>query len=161
MPEAQLDRFMLKVIVEYPSRHEEREILDRMVTTSPEAPTSVIGDKHILRARQAVQSIYIDEKIKDYVLDIVFATRQPSEHGLKNLQQLIEVGASPRATIFLLRTAMAYAFLQGRGYVIPDDIKRIAADVLRHRIVVSFEAEAEDISSDHIIQQVLNRVNIP
>ena len=161
LPEAQLDRFMLKVIVEYPSRHEEREIINRMVNGAPEPPNAIISTKHIQRARQAVQSIYVDEKIKDYVLDLVFATREPSEQGLANLRQLIEVGASPRATIFLLRTAMAYAFLQGRGYVIPEDIKQIAPDVLRHRIVVSFEAEAEDITSDQIIQQVLSRVNIP
>lgn len=161
LPEAQLDRFMLKVVVEYPSRAEEREIINRMVNGAPEMPSAVISAQHIQRARQALQMVYLDEKIKDYVLDIVFATREPANHELPNLEQLIDVGASPRATLFLLKAAKAHAFLMGRGYVIPDDIKRIAPDVLRHRIVVSFEAEAEDINSEQIIQQVLSRVKVP
>lgn len=161
LPEAQLDRFMLKVVVEYPSRAEERQIIDRMVNGAPEFPSAVIGAQHIQRARQALQMVYLDEKIKDYVLDIVFSTREPEAHDLPNLAQLIDVGASPRATLFLLKAAKAHAFLMGRGYVIPDDIKRIAPDVLRHRIVVSFEAEAEEITSEQIIQQVLSRVKVP
>jgi MoxR-like ATPase len=161
LPEAQLDRFMLKVIVDYPSRVEEREIMDRMAGDAPAVPEPIIGPEEIGRARQAVTTVYVDEKIKDYVLDIIFATRDPAANGLKPLRSLIEVGASPRATIFLIRAARAHAFLRGRGYVTPDDIKKIAPDVLRHRIIVTFEAEAEEIAPAQIIDQILNRVEVP
>lgn len=161
LPEAQLDRFMLKVVVDYPTRKDEREIIDRMAGDRPAAPTPVIEPDVILRARQVVNGIYVDDKIKDYVLDIIFATRQPTESGLKDLQQYIEVGASPRATIFLVKGAKAYAFLRGRGYVTPDDVKHVAADVLRHRVTVTFEAEAEDISPTQVIQQIVSRVQVP
>jgi MoxR-like ATPase len=161
LPEAQLDRFMLKTIVGYPSRTEEREIMDRMAGETPPAPTPVIGPAEIRHARQVVTSVYVDERIKNYVLDIVFATRDPAANGLKNLRSLIEVGASPRATIYLVKAAKAYAFLRGRGYVIPDDIKHIAPDVLRHRIVVTFEAEAEEITAARVVEQILSQVEVP
>jgi MoxR-like ATPase len=161
LPEAQLDRFMLKVIVKYPSRTEEREIMDRMAGEAPSVSAPIVGPEEIGRARQTVTTVYVDEKIKDYVLNIIFATRDPASNGLKPLRSLIEVGASPRATIFLIRAARAHAFLRGRGYVTPDDIKKIAPDVLRHRIMVTFEAEAEEITPAQIVEQILNRVEVP
>jgi MoxR-like ATPase len=161
LPEAQLDRFMLKVIIDYPSRAEERVIMERMSAEIPPAPTAVVDADMLRHAREVVNSIYVDEKIKDYVLNIIFTTRDPIASGLKELRSLIELGASPRATIFLLKAAKAHAFLRGRGYVTPDDIKQVAPDVLRHRVVVSFEAEAENITSAQIIQQILSRVEVP
>lgn len=161
LPEAQLDRFMLKVVVNYPTRTEEREIIERMAGTTPPPPDAVIGPDEIRRARDVVDGVYVDEKIKDYVLDIIFATRDPAANGFKSLRSLIEVGASPRATIFLIKASRAHAFLHGRGYVTPEDVKRIAPDVLRHRLVVSFEAEAEDITPEQIINQLLSRIEVP
>jgi MoxR-like ATPase len=161
LPEAQLDRFMLKVIVGYPTRAEERIIMERMTGEIPEAPKAIIDTETIVRVRQVVNTIYVDDKIKDYVLDIIFATRDPNASGMSDLRPLIEFGASPRATIFLMRAAKAHAFLRGRGYVTPDDVKQVAPDVLRHRLVVTFEAEAEDITPSKIIQQVINRVEVP
>jgi MoxR-like ATPase len=161
LPEAQLDRFMLKVIVNYPSREEEREIMERMTVETVTRPENVINIKEIQQIRKSVTSIYVDEKIKSYILDLIFATRDPAGNGLKGLRSLIEVGASPRATIFLLKAARAHAFLQGRGYVTPEDVKSIAPDVLRHRIIVTFEAEAEDIAPAQIIHQILNRIEVP
>lgn len=161
LPEAQLDRFMLKVIVGYPSRAEERTIIERMAAEKPEPPRAVVDPDAIVHARQIVNGIYVDDKIKDYILNIIFATRDPAGSGLKDMSALIEFGASPRATIFLVKAAKAHAFLRGRGYVTPDDVKQVTADVLRHRLVVSFEAEAEDISSAQIIQQLLNRIEVP
>jgi MoxR-like ATPase len=161
LPEAQLDRFMLKVIVDYPTRAEERVILERMTADTPPAPTPLVTPEVIRHAREVVSSLYVDEKVKDYVLNIVFATRDPLASDLKDLASLIEFGASPRASIFLLKAARAHAFLRGRGYVTPDDVKQIAPDVLRHRVIVSFEAEAEDITPAHIVQQILNRVEVP
>jgi MoxR-like ATPase len=161
LPEAQLDRFMLKVIVGYPTRNEEKVIMERMSAEPPPPPRSVVDPDMIRRARQVVNSIYVDEKIKDYVLNIIFATREPNANDMKDLAPLIEYGASPRATIFLIKAAKAHAFMRGRGYVTPEDVKQIAPDVLRHRLIVSFEAEAEDITSAQIIQQILNRVQVP
>jgi len=161
LPEAQLDRFMLKVIVDYPSRAEEREIIERMAGERPQMPAPVIDKEEILRMRQLVNTIYVDDKIKNYVLDIVFTTRDPAANGLKSIRPLIELGASPRATIFLIRAARAHALLQGRGYVLPEDVKNVAPDVLRHRIGVTFEAEAENITSAIIIRQILNRLEVP
>jgi MoxR-like ATPase len=161
LPEAQLDRFMLKVIVGYPSREDEKVIMERMAGERPPAPAAVIGLEDIRRARQVVNSIYVDDKIKEYVLDIIFATRDPEAAGLKELKELVEFGASPRATIFLIKAAKAHAFLRGRGYVTPEDIKQVAPDVLRHRIIVSFEAEAEDVTSAEVIRQLLNRIEVP
>ncbi len=161
LPEAQLDRFMLKVLVSYPSRADEREIIERMAGDRPDPVQAVIDPDTIIRAQQVVNSIYVDDKIKDYVLDIVFATRNPLNNGMEDLAPLIEFGASPRATIFLVKAAKAYAFLRGRGYVTPDDVKQLAPDVLRHRLTMSFEAEAEGISSDELVQQILGRVRVP
>ncbi|MCB9454949.1 MAG: MoxR family ATPase [Anaerolineaceae bacterium] len=161
LPEAQLDRFMLKVVVGYPSRDEERVIIERMSGALPPPPQPVIGPDVIRRAREVVNSIYVDDKIKNYVLDIVFATRDPAANGMKEIRSLIAFGASPRATIFLVKAAKAHAFLRGRGYVTPDDVKQIAPDVLRHRILVTFEAEAENVTSAQIIQQILNKVAVP
>ncbi len=161
LPEAQLDRFMLKVIVDYPTRAEERTIMERMTNELPQPPNPIANADVLYRAREVVTGIYVDDKIKDYVLNIVFATRDPLSSGMKDLQSLIEFGVSPRATIFLLKAAKAHAFLRGRGYVTPDDIKQIAPDVLRHRIVLSFEAEAEEITSNQVIQQILSRVEVP
>lgn len=161
LPEAQLDRFMLKAVVNYPNREHEREIINRMSGETPPTPSPVIEPNTILHARKLVHSIYVDEKIKDYVLNIIFATREPAANGLKPLQTLIEFGASPRATIFLIKAAKAYAFLQGRGYVIPDDVKSIAMDILRHRIILTFEAESENITPAQIIGQILSRIEVP
>jgi MoxR-like ATPase len=157
LPEAQLDRFMLKVIVGYPTRPEEKVIMERMSGERPEVPRSVVNTEAIKEARSVVNTIYVDDKIKDYVLNIIFATREPSA----DLKPLIEYGASPRATIFLIKAAKAHAFLRGRGYVTPDDVKQIAGDVLRHRVVVTFEAQAEDVTPAHVIQQIMNRVEVP
>lgn len=157
LPEAQLDRFMLKVIVQYPSRVQEREIMDRMAGVAPPPPQPVIGSSQIQRMRQVMNTVYVDEKIKNYILDIVFATREPG----KSLRPFIDVGASPRATIYLVKAAKAHAFLRGRGYVTPDDVKSVALDVMRHRIIITFEAEAEDITADQIIKQIINRIEVP
>lgn len=161
LPEAQLDRFMLKVVIGYPARAEERMIMDRMSGDPLPTPSTIITGEHIGRANAVIAGIYVDDKIKDYVLNIIFATREPSENGLKELRPLIEFGASPRATIFLLKAAKAHAFLRGRGYVTPEDVKQVAPDVLRHRLLVTFEAQAEDISSGQIIDQILSRVGVP
>lgn len=161
LPEAQLDRFMLKVMVNYPTRAEERIIIDRMTVGTPSFPSSVITPDTIRNARQIVSQIYVDDRIKDYVLNIVFATRDPAVAKLDDLSPLIQMGASPRATIALVKAAKAFAFMRGRGYVTPDDIKQMAPDVLRHRIKVTFEAEAEDVTSAQVIQQVLSRVEVP
>ena len=160
-PEAQPDRFMLKVIVKSPPRQEERTIIDRMAGQRPQPPAPVIDPAAIVRARQIVHTIYIDDKIKDYILDIIFATRNPTEKNLTDLQPLIELGASPRATLFAVKAARAHAFLRGRGYVTPDDVKQILPDVLRHRLSVTFEAEAENITPTHIIHQIISRVPAP
>ena len=152
---------MLKVIITYPTRAEERVIMDRMSAAKPKPPEPIIDLETVLHAQSIVHGIYVDEKIKNYVLDIIFATRQPAEYGFKKLRRLIEFGASPRATIFMIKAAKAHAFLAGRGYVTPDDIKEIAPDVLRHRIIVSFEAQAEAITTDHIIQRILDQVEVP
>jgi MoxR-like ATPase len=161
LPEAQLDRFMLKVVVGYPTRDEERQIIDRMAGVPPETPQVVVNPEAILQAREVLHSIYVDDKIKEYILDLIFATRDPLRAGLKDLAPYIEFGASPRATLFLVKAARAHAFLRGRGYVTPDDVKQIAPDVLRHRIVVTFEAEAENITTDRVIHQLLSRIEVP
>lgn len=161
LPEAQLDRFMLKVVITYPTRDEEHEIINRMAGIPPAPPQSVITPEDIIQARHVVDEIYVDEKIKAYALDIIFATREPHKNGMKKLGSLIEFGASPRGTLALIKASKAHAFLNGRGYVIPDDIKRIAPDVLRHRIVTSFEAQAENINSTRIIREIINRIEVP
>ena len=161
LPEAQVDRFMLKVIVDYPERDEERQIIERM--TGEEEPTldSVIDTDTILRARQVARRIYVDDKVKEYVLDIVAATRNPPSRDLADLTQLIAYGASPRAGIYMVAAARAHAFIRGRGYVTPDDIKQLAPDILRHRVIVSYEAEAQEITSADIVQRILDHVEVP
>jgi MoxR-like ATPase len=161
LPEAQVDRFMLKVIVTYPSRNEERLIMDRMTSATLPAVRPVLEPADILRARQAVKQIYVDDKIKEYILDIIQATRSPSSTGLADLKSLIAFGASPRASIYLVEAARAHAFLKGRGFVTPEDIKQLAPDVLRHRIITTYEAEAEEITSASIVQRILDQVEVP
>ncbi|MCM8780419.1 MAG: AAA family ATPase, partial [Candidatus Omnitrophica bacterium] len=162
LPEAQVDRFMLKANITYPSKEEEHRILKEMSFTDKEIKVfSVVGPEDIRRARKVVDEIYMDEKIERYILDIVFATRQPDKYKLNDLVNLIQYGASPRATIYLTLAAKAYAFIQGRGYVTPQDVKSIAPDVLRHRIIVSYEAEAEEKTSEDIIKRILDEVEVP
>ena len=161
LPEAQVDRFMLKVIVDYPERSEEREIIDRMTSGAPIDVQPVVDSAYILSAREIVRQVYVDEKIKDYVLDLVVATRDPGAAGLNDLANLISFGASPRAGIFLIAAARAYAFIKGRGYVVPDDIKQMAPDILRHRIITTFEAEAQDVTSEQIAKRILDSVEVP
>lgn len=161
LPEAQVDRFMLKVLVDYPTRAEERLIIDRMTGAKLPQATAVVTPQQILQARQTVKQIYVDDKIKDYVLDLVITTRQPGSNGLKDLNALINIGASPRASISLIAAARAHAFLNGRGFVTPEDIKQMAPDVLRHRVITTYEAEAENITSDHIVQRILDYTNVP
>ena len=161
LPEAQVDRFMLKVKVNYPNRDEERLIIDRMTGTMLPTVNPVVSPADILRARQMVAQIYVDPKIKEYVLDLVLTTRQPGNNGLGDLNALINYGASPRASINMITSARAHAFLQGRGFVTPEDIKQIAPDVLRHRLIVTYEAEAENISSDHIVRRILDHTDVP
>jgi MoxR-like ATPase len=161
LPEAQLDRFMLKLRVGYPSRAEERQILDRMaVTDPPRTVAAVLEPADILRLRGVLDSIYIDDKIKEYIVSVVHATRQPAAFGM-DLAQFIRYGASPRATISLTLAAKAHALLAGRGYVTPQDVKSIGPEVLRHRVLVSYEAEAEEMTSDAIVAQVFEHVEVP
>lgn len=161
LPEAQVDRFLMKLKVSYPSKAEERDIINRASSVDVVKPMQVISGDDILRARSVVAQVYVDEKIKDYVLDIVHATRSPGKAGLTELEQLIQFGASPRASIALIQAGKAHAFIKGRGYVTPEDIKAVVFDVLRHRVIPSFEAEAEDMDSDGIIDKVLSRVDVP
>jgi len=162
LPEAQLDRFMLKINITYPSLEEERKILKRMSFTSKiNQVSAVINPQDILRARSVVDEIYMDEKLEKYILDIVFATRDPKRYKLDDLAGLIQYGASPRATIYLTLASKAYAFIQGRGYVIPQDVKSIGPDVLRHRVIVSYEAEAEEKTSEDIIRKIFSEVEVP
>ncbi len=160
LPEAQVDRFMLKLRITYPSRKEERDILDRMATAPEILVRSVASPEQILQASETIRRIYVDEKLKDYVVNLVCATRTPAEFGL-DLKPLIDFGASPRATIFLIRAAMAHAFLNGRGFVIPEDIKALALDVLRHRIILSDEAESEELTADDLITRVFDAIPVP
>ncbi len=161
LPEAQVDRFMMKVIIGYPNRVEERAILEAMATSEPSLGVQpVVSGEEIIRARRVVNTIYVDDKIKDYVVSLVLATRDPKAAGL-DLNGYIQVGASPRATINLTLAARAAAFLDGRGYVTPQDVKKLAPDVLRHRVTVSYEAEAENITSDDLIQKILDTLPVP
>jgi MoxR-like ATPase len=161
LPEAQLDRFMLKLKIDYPNKEQEREILDRMALTDKKFDVkAVISPTDIAEVRSVVDEIYIDEKIKDYIVDIVCATREPEKYGLE-LGNFISYGASPRATIYLAITAKAHAFIQQRAYVTPQDIKSIGADVLRHRVIVSYEAEAEDKTSEDIIKEIFDNIEVP
>ena len=161
LPEAQIDRFMLKVIVSYPKKEEERLIV--RMNNSGEFPkaNAVVSPEDIMRARQVVRDVYMDEKIERYIVDIVYATRQPEEYGLANIKNLISYGASPRASISLSLAAKAYAFIKRRGYVIPEDVRAVCNEVLRHRIGLTYEAEAENVSTEEIIAQVINSVIVP
>ena len=161
LPEAQLDRFMLKVVVGYPTRGEERSILDAMATSSPKTHVDALVTKQqILEARDVVNAIYVDDRVKDYIVDLVWATREPANYNLK-LDGLNRYGASPRATIYLTLAAKAHAFLNGRGYVTPHDVKSVGTEVLRHRVAVSYEAEAESISSEEIVKRVFEGMPVP
>ena len=160
-PEAQLDRFLLKIKITYPTREEEREIVDRIAGSGAPVINPVVTPADLVRARELCKSIYIDRKLKDYILDIVFATREPEKAGLAELKPLIRFGASPRASINLTMAARAMAFLRRRGFVIPEDVKELAADVLRHRIILSYEAEAEELTTDDVIQKILASVEVP
>jgi MoxR-like ATPase len=161
LPEAQVDRFMLKLSVDYPSREEERLILDRMATTSSDLRVTPVTDvRDILRMRGLVDAVYLDDKVKEYIIDLVVATRDPQAFKL-DLASFIQYGASPRATLYLTLAAKAHAFIAGRGYVTPQDVKLIGGDVLRHRITVSYEAEAEEMTSDTIVQRIFDGVPVP
>jgi MoxR-like ATPase len=161
LPEAQVDRFMLKVKIGYPSKEEELLIMRANVLGKEQTPNAVVTPEEILRARGVIAEVYMDEKIEKYILDIVFATRNPRQYNLGNLTQLISYGASPRASINLALGAKAYAFIKRRGYVIPEDVRAICFDVLRHRVAVSYEAEAEEVTSEQIVQEVLNKIEVP
>ncbi len=161
LPEAQVDRFMLKISVGYPTKEEELEIIRRQTRGTPATVNAVISPEEIISARNVVKDVYVDEKIEKYIIDIVFATREPAEYGLNDLKDLITFGASPRASISLTLAAKAHAFLNRRGYVTPEDIRSIGMDVMRHRVVLSYEAEAEDMSTEDVIRKVLNRVEVP
>lgn len=161
LPEAQMDRFLVKLIVHYPNRQEERSILDARALTQPkESVTATVNLEQVAQARQLVNEIYIDDKLKDYIVDLILATREPERYGLK-LGQFIRYGGSPRATISLTLASKAWAFLQGRAYVTPQDIKTLALDVLRHRVLISYEAEAENMTSEQVIQKILDTLPVP
>lgn len=162
LPEAQVDRFMLKVKIDYPSKEDEREIIRRNLNGAVHGKvTTVVTPAEILRAREVVKKVYMDEKIEQYILDIVFATRDPKSYGLPKLEPLINYGGSPRASINLALGSKAYAFIQRRGYVIPEDVRSVCTDIMRHRIGLTYEAEAENITQEDIITQILNKVEVP
>ena len=161
LPEAQVDRFMLKLKVTYPKKSEEMEIMNRMAGAVPAKINAVVGPEDILRAREVVRNIYIDDKIRNYIVNIICATREPEAYKIKNTKGLIMYGASPRATIFLNIASKAHAFMKGRGYVIPDDVKAIGMDVLRHRVIVTYEAEAEQLTSEDIVKRIFDEIEVP
>jgi MoxR-like ATPase len=161
LPEAQVDRFMLKLHVGYPSRAEEKEIMRRMASGQPILVEHVAEPRAILEARSRIAELYVDDRVMDYIVDIVHATRAPGEAGLGDLSQLIEYGASPRATIFLAQGSRAHAFLRGRNFVTPDDVKAMAPDILRHRVLTTYEAEAEEVTSDEIVRRILAAIEAP
>jgi MoxR-like ATPase len=161
LPEAQVDRFMLKVIISYPEKEEEKIILRQNISQSAVAISKVVSPESIVRAREVMREVYLDEKIENYITDIVFATRFPSEYKLEKFAPLINYGASPRASINMALAAKAYAFIKRRGYVIPEDIRAVAYDVMRHRIGLTYEAEAENVTSEDIINEILNTIEVP
>jgi MoxR-like ATPase len=161
LPEAQIDRFMLMIKVGYPSREEERAVMDRMTSVVVAKASARTSPEQLFEARKVVRDVYMDDRVKDYIVDVVFATREPQKKGMKDLAPLIEYGASPRASIALNLAARAHAFLRHRGYVTPEDIKAIGPDVLRHRIVLSYEAEAEEVTSEDIVRRVFEVVEVP
>ncbi len=160
LPEAQIDRFMLTLKIDYPDQKEERQILDLMSRDDPISVTKVAKPADILRVREVVKEVYMDERIKDYIVQLVFATRRPQEFKL-DLKELIQFGASPRATIYLAQASRAHAFLKGRGYVTPEDIKAVGMDVLRHRIILTYEAEAEEVTTESVITRIFDAVEVP
>ncbi len=161
LPEAQIDRFMLMLKIGYPTPAEERIIMDRNTSTTNVVAEKVISPEDIVKAREVVRSIYVDEKVKEYIINIVFATREPQKYGLASIKDMISFGASPRATIYLNLAAKAHAFLKGRGYITPEDIKAIGADVLRHRVILTYEAEAEEVSADDVVKKVFDTIEVP
>jgi len=161
LPEAQVDRFMLMVKVSYPTREEERLIMDRMTDGERKKARQIVTVGQILSARQVVNQVYVDSRIKDYIVEIVFATRAPAQYGLRDLEDMIEYGASPRASIYLNMAAKAHAFLNRRGYVTPEDIKAVGYDVLRHRVILSYEAEAEELNSEELLQRIFDVIEVP
>lgn len=161
LPEAQVDRFMLKVVIDYPSLEEEKRIIRQNITGEKKEVRPILSTREIAEARNVVKQVYLDEKIEQYIADIVFATRYPEKYGLKDLKNYVEFGGSPRASINLALASRAYAFIKRRGYVIPEDVRAVAQDVLRHRIGLSYEAEANNISSEEIISKILNKVEVP
>jgi len=161
LPEAQVDRFMLKVVITYPEKEEEKMIMRQNISTDLPVTNTVIKIDDIKRARQVVREVYLDEKIENYITDIVFATRFPANYKLKKFEGLIYYGASPRASIYMALAAKAYAFIKRRGYVIPEDIRAVANDVMRHRIGLTYEAEAENITQEEIINEILNNIEVP
>jgi len=161
LPEAQVDRFMLKVVIGYPSKEEEKKIIRQNLASSFPVTNSILKQEEIIKARSVVKEVYMDEKIEKYIIDIVFATRFPKEYKLDKFSQLISYGGSPRASINLALAAKAYSFIKRRGYVIPEDVRAVCNDVLRHRIGLTYEAEAENITSEHIINEILNTVEVP
>lgn len=161
LPEAQVDRFMLKVVIGYPELSEEKRIIRQNITGEKIAVRPILKPQEIIEARKVVRQVYLDEKIEQYIADIVFATRYPDKYGMKELKDMIAFGGSPRASINLALAARAYAFIKRRGYVIPEDVRAVAHDVLRHRIGLSYEAEASNMTSDEIVSQILNKVEVP
>ena len=161
LPEAQVDRFMLKVVIDYPKLEEEKKIIRQNITGEGQTVRPIMGTKEIEEARKVVRDVYLDEKIEQYIADIVFATRFPDKYGLKDLKGLIAFGGSPRASINLALASRAYAFIKHRGYVIPEDVRAVAHDVLRHRIGLTYEAEASNVTSEEIVSKILNKVEVP
>lgn len=161
LPEAQMDRFMLKVIIEYPKKDEEQLIVRQNIQRNFPKANQVLSTDDIIKARDVVKDVYMDEKIERYIVDIVFATRQPEEYGLGNLREMISFGGSPRASISLSKAAKAYAFIKRRGYVVPEDVRAVCHDVLRHRIGLTYQAEAENLTTEDIINEILNKVEVP
>jgi MoxR-like ATPase len=161
LPEAQVDRFMFKLIVTYPARQDEREMLDRMTAGPEPVARPVLDPEQVIQSRRLVQEVYVDGRIKEYVLDVIAATRQPASAGLPEIAPLIEYGASPRAAIFLIRAAKAHAFMAGRSHVIPEDIKALGLDVLRHRLLLTYRADAEGVAADSLLQRIFERVPVP
>ena len=161
LPEAQIDRFMLMVHVQYPTMDDERQIIDRATATAPMKATPVVTPEQLLEARTVVRDIYLDQRVRDYIVNVVHATRNPDRHGLKDLSGLIQYGASPRASISLALAGKAHAFLRHRGYVTPEDIKAVGPDVLRHRVILTYEAEAEEVNAEQIVRRVFEAVEVP
>ncbi|MCR4440081.1 MAG: MoxR family ATPase [bacterium] len=161
LPEAQVDRFMLKLSIGYPDKNEELEIMRRMTKDEVPQASAVVSPEDIIKARAVVREVYIDEKVERYIIDIVFASRTPKEYGLDELEDLIAYGASPRASIYLSLAAKAHAFLRHRGYVTPEDVRSIGMDVLRHRIILTYEAEAEEVTTEDVVRKILNKIEVP